>query len=453
MLRILRLWFGLSGRVDRTTYLLHGAALMAFKYAVDTAAVRLVTGARWTPADYLSPLVTRHPILTSPASQWFWLALAVWSLPFLWIGVSMTLRRLLDAGRSPWLCLLFFVPILSWLLIAWLSFAPPRPAVGLSPHALRTATRMRAALQGVAAGVGIGAVSFALYVLVFKSYSAAVFLGTPFTMGAAAGYLYNRGETKPNTLGLGALTVAIALLSTLLFALEGVVCILMAAPIAVPLGMLGAEVGARIAQERRESSPALLSAILLALPLFAAVDARLRTPPLREVRTAIEIDAPPRAVWPHVVAFADIDEPPAWFFRLGIAYPVRARLVGSGVGAVRHCEFSTGPFVEPVTAWEEPSRLAFSVSAQPPPMTEWSPYRHVHAQHLVDTLRSRRGEFRLVPLEGGRTRLEGSTWYELSMEPQSYWAFFSDLLIHRIHTRVLEHIRDEVSGRRARAAR
>ena len=126
----------------------------------------------------------------------------------------------------------------------------------------------------------------------------------------------------------------------------------------------------------------------------------------------------------------------------------RARLTGTGVGAVRRCEFSTGPFVEPITAWEEPSRLAFDVSEQPPPLHEWSPYRRVHAQHLLDTLRSRRGEFRLVALAGGRTRLEGRTYYQLSMEPQNYWVFYADALIHQIHRRVLAHIAREVTSGR-----
>jgi uncharacterized protein YndB with AHSA1/START domain len=223
----------------------------------------------------------------------------------------------------------------------------------------------------------------------------------------------------------------------------------MALPLAIPLGMLGAMLGEAIAKERRASSPVEAALLFLVLPLSGAIEARLQNPPLREVLTSIEIDAPPAQVWPHVLGFTDIDEPPQWFFRLGIAYPVRARLAGKGVGAVRHCEFSTGAFVEPITAWEEPRRLAFDVERQPPPMHEWSPYRHVHAQHLLDTLRSRRGEFRLVPLSGGRTRLEGRTFYQLSMEPQPYWSFFSDLLIHRIHQRVLAHIAAEVSASRA----
>ena len=68
------------------------------------------------------------------------------------------------------------------------------------------------------------------------------------------------------------------------------------------------------------------------------------------------IAAPPDVVWRHVIAFSEITPPTEWIFRTGIAYPMRARLVGEGVGAIRHCEFSTGAFVEPITAWE-PGRL------------------------------------------------------------------------------------------------
>ena len=111
------------------------------------------------------------------------------------------------------------------------------------------------------------------------------------------------------------------------------------------------------------------------------------------------------------------------------------------MGAVRRCEFSTGAFVEPVNVWEPPRRLAFDVESQPPPMHELSPYRHVHPPHLDGYLRCQRGEFRLVALPGGRTRLEGSTWYEFEMYPQDYWTMWSDACIHRIHQRVLPHIK------------
>ena len=54
---------------------------------------------------------------------------------------------------------------------------------------------------------------------------------------------------------------------------------------------------------------------------------------------------------------------------------------------------------------------------------------------------SRRGQFELIPLPDGRTQLIGTTWYTLDMSPGVYWSLWSDLLVHRIHGRVLKHIK------------
>jgi len=81
---------------------------------------------------------------------------------------------------------------------------------------------------------------------------------------------------------------------------------------------------------------------------------------------------------------------------------------GEGVGALRRCEFSTGAFVEPIIVWDAPRRLSFDVTAQPDPMRELSPYRSARPPHLAGAFRARRGEFRLIALPDGRTRLEGT---------------------------------------------
>jgi hypothetical protein len=110
------------------------------------------------------------------------------------------------------------------------------------------------------------------------------------------------------------------------------------------------------------------------------------------------------------------------------------------VGAVRRCEFTTGAFVEPITVWDAPSRLAFDVTEEPVPMEEWSPYSRVYATHLQHYFRSRRGEFRLTALPGNRTRLEGSTWYTLDVHPNFYWRLWAEGFVHTIHARVLDHV-------------
>ena len=174
--------------------------------------------------------------------------------------------------------------------------------------------------------------------------------------------------------------------------------------------------------------------------LLFAEQMEVRTPALRKVTTAIEISVPPEKVWAHVVEFSELPAPKEWLFATGIAYPIRAEIYGTGAGAVRNCIFSTGAFVEPIEVWDEPNLLRFSVSEQPPVMEELSPYKHIEPPHLNGSIQSRRGQFQLIRLPAGKTRLEGTTWYYNQFDPAPYWNIWSDFIIHRIHRRVLEHI-------------
>jgi hypothetical protein len=64
----------------------------------------------------------------------------------------------------------------------------------------------------------------------------------------------------------------------------------------------------------------------------------------------------------------------------------------------------------------------------------------VYAPHLKGFFRTTHGEFRLIPLANGGTRLEGRTWYSLRMAPTAYWTPIADAILHRIHRRVLRHV-------------
>jgi len=162
---------------------------------------------------------------------------------------------------------------------------------------------------------------------------------------------------------------------------------------------------------------------------------------VRRVTTSVIVSAPIERVWDVVVAFPHISKPPEGIFRLGIAYPIEAHIEGSGVGAIRYCTFSTGNFVEPITRWEKPSLLAFNVISNPPPMNEFSPYGNIDPPHLHGYMISKHGQFSLTQRDG-KVVLEGTTWYTHSLAPQWYWGPISDQIIHQIHARVLNHIRE-----------
>jgi hypothetical protein len=270
-------------------------------------------------------------------------------------------------------------------------------------------------------------------------YGWTIFVLFPLLLGGIASWTF-RADSAPRAAGVGALSAVAAAGSLLLLGKEGFVCVLMALPLVMPLGAMGGWMAYLVA---RAASRTRGVAMLLMLPLPPAgvlwdVNAR---PPVYEVRSALEIAAPPERVWKHVVTFSELPAPREWFFHAGLAYPVRARIQGTGVGAIRYCEFSTGPFVEPIEIWDEPRLLRFRVTQNPAPMREWSPYGDLTPKHLNGYLVSEHGQFRLVPLPNGRTLLEGTTWYRHGLWPAEYWRGWSDAIIHRIHLRVLTHIR------------
>lgn len=294
----------------------------------------------------------------------------------------------------------------------------------------------------------------ALSFVVLGVYGWALFLLTPFVLGLlSARVLLAADPEASGARTLVAAVVANGLAAALLVAvaLEGAICIVLSLPISMPMAVVGAWVAHGLRGDALVTRPVALA--VLSVPLVMGMEAGAgREPPSRAVTTSVVVDAPPEVVWRHVIRFPPLPEPTGLAFRYGVAYPQSATLEGRGVGAIRRCRFTTGDFVEPITVWDPPRRLAFSVRSQPEPMEELSPWGEVHAPHLDSFLRSRRGQFRLVALPGGRTRLEGTTWYENRMWPARYWLAWSDEIIGSIHEQVLTHVERlaeaEVRGRR-----
>jgi hypothetical protein len=229
---------------------------------------------------------------------------------------------------------------------------------------------------------------------------------------------------------------------------EGLVCLLMSAPIVLLTGLVGCALAYWMSSYWHISGRRgwYWSAALAIWPIVLGAET-VWPLPLQEhaVRTEIIINAPPERVWQTVITFPPLPEPTEWLFRWSAAYPVAAEIHGEGVGAVRYCIFNTGSFVEPIEVWDPPRCLRFAVTEQPPPMRELSPWQ-IHPPHLEGYLVCRRGEFLLEPLEDGTTRLIGTTWYTNSMWPQWYWYLWSDYCIHAIHYRVLVHIQRLAEG-------
>ncbi len=445
--RLQALWFGSRTPVSRKAYIGTGLSLMVVRYLLDNVLI-LLAGGQWVdPLYYLSPaLEIRFDLIhisQEVPEAWLLLALGLTALPFIWIGVSMSVRRARDAGWPGWVGLLFFAPFVNFLVIILLSFAPTVEREEAPPVRAKIDGPMLVPLLSAAlATVGIAVVLTLLSVHVLGQYGSALFVGTPFVMGVAASRIVNAHGYRGLRASMIASTVCVLVAggALTLFALEGLICLTMASPLAFGLTLLGAVVGDSMAQTPGAQAGSTRN-LVVALPLLAAIPALApEAPPVHPVTTSVEINAPPEVVWENVIRFEPLPEPEHWLFKAGIAAPLRARIDGEGVGAVRHCEFSTGAFVEPITVWDPPHHLAFDVTSHPPSMRELGIWPVVHAPHVESAMASQRGEFRLTELPGGRTLLQGTTWYRLDMTPQAYWTLYADAVVHQIHHRVLNHI-------------
>jgi hypothetical protein len=232
-------------------------------------------------------------------------------------------------------------------------------------------------------------------------------------------------------------------------AMEGFICLVMAAPLALALAVLGGSLGYGIqaAHWRPRHSQAMLGLILVGMPGFAGVEYWIAPKPqIFRVQSSVDVNASPDIVWQKLIAFSEIAPPSEFLFRSGIAYPIRAEISGTGPGAIRHCVFSTGEFVEPIVVWDEPRLLKFNVTQVPPPLHELSLYESVQPRHLHGYFVSHQGQFLLTPLPDGRTHLQGTTWYSDGLWPEAYWHLWSDIVLHQVHLRVLKHIKQEAES-------
>jgi uncharacterized membrane protein YhaH (DUF805 family) len=463
-----------QGKVDRKTYAIVGTIGFAIKRVIDLMvashflhrADKQVLGINLTFFNYWLPLGrgARLTQLSEPEIQFLATMLLI-AIPFIWIGLSFTVRRLRDAGQPVWLAVLFFLPGLNILFFFALCLLPPRERSQLTqaapwPH-VRPLDRiiprsgLGSAVLSVVLTTVIGLVLVAVGTNTLGSYGWSVFVALPFCLGMFSALLhsYHGPRALSNCLAVSLLPIAILGVVLIVVAIEGLICLLMAAPLALALAALGGWGGYLIQAVywHAKGSPVLLSVVLLITPASFGLERAMHLqPPVFAVRTSIVIDAPPEQVWQQVIAFAEIPPPTEMLFRAGVAYPIRAEISGHGPGAIRHCIFSTGAFVEPIQIWDEPRLLKFGVTSSPASLNELTPYGHIEPRHLHGYFVSEEGQFLLTPLSGGGTRLEGTTWYRNAMWPAAYWHIWSDYIIHRIHLRVLHHIREAAMNSRPR---
>lgn len=293
-------------------------------------------------------------------------------------------------------------------------------------------------LLGIAIANAIGGsllLGVVWFVEAYKGHDATVlvawpsFFLIPFLVGMIAAWFWRRLNRTLGWSFLDAVWVTLVGVAAAAIVLrEGVVCLVIVSPALYVFILCGILLG-RIWFRPNYSKLQLTIFPLLALITLGESVYHSERPAV--VTDRILIQAPPGKVWPHVLAFPAIPDPPDyWIFRLGLPYPTTTTNAGNFVGADRQCIFSNGVVIkERVAEFVPNEKLTFAVAEQP---TDPEAYGHI-------TLH--RGQFSLQDNHDGTTTLIGSSWYTLHVRPRWYFDLWTRDMSRAVHLRVMNHIK------------
>jgi hypothetical protein len=251
----------------------------------------------------------------------------------------------------------------------------------------------------------------------------------PFLVGLITAWFWRRIHRTIAWSALDALFVTLVGLAAAAIVLrEGTVCLVIVSPALYVFILCGILLG------RVWFRPNYSKLQLTIFPLLALVtlgESLYHSEQQAIVTDQIVIQAPPAKVWPHVLAFPEIPDPPDyWIFRLGLPYPTQTTNGGNFVGADRQCMFSNGSVIkEHVAEFVPNEKLTFDIAEQP---TDPEAYGHI-------TLH--RGQFVLRDNHDGTTTLTGSSWYTLHVRPCWYFDIWTRDMTRAVHLRVMNHVR------------
>jgi Polyketide cyclase / dehydrase and lipid transport. len=437
--------FSFKGQIRRLPYAAWSLGLFFSQHLVVLTVFKMLGVSRtldwWFLVIPLRSLVTFDQDYTS--NRVLLLAFA-YLLIVAWALAALAFRRAANADISEWIAAAAMAPIIQIPVIAYLCIVPARVAGDGPPVAENDGAQHSSwapAVQGVVAGLAFMLFAVAISTLLFGVYGYGLFVVSPFVIGAITAYFANRkrdlGARRTAQLVAGA--IVLGGIGLVAIALEGSVCIIMASPLGLGVALIGGLLGRSIAVWGQRPPRQALSGLAL-LPLIFALEYVLPAETSFDTHQTIEVNAPAEAVWKAILHMDMSGEPLALPFLLGVAYPIRGDVVGEGVGALRHGEFSTGTAIERVTEWVPNRKLAFVVVNDVPSMRELSPYEHVHAPHVIGYFRTSYTSFELVERANGHTELVERTTHQLKLDPVLYWLPMARWVVHANNARVLAHI-------------
>src|SRR5262249_8143943 len=149
----------------------------------------------WTPLFYLRPFGTFvYSLMRAKGDAVFPFTMLLIALPFVWLGLAMTVQRLRDAGRPLWYACFFFLPVINFPALLVFSAYPsvqqqpckdeaaPWPNVRPLDRWIPR-SKWQSALIAIGIAVVLGFLLTMVGTQVIKSYGWGLFVALPFCLG------------------------------------------------------------------------------------------------------------------------------------------------------------------------------------------------------------------------------------------------------------------------------
>lgn len=246
-------------------------------------------------------------------------------------------------------------------------------------------------------------------------------------------------RTRRQYLSIPLWTLLAAVIVSLVFLREGVICVLMLSPLWLGSGLIGAATTYRL--RRRVDDARTYSMAMLALPLVAMqVEPMIPLPiTTATVSRAVVIDAPTETIWPLLRGIPNVRPGEGrWTLSqdvIGLPRPIGAKLARDGLGADRFARWQHNiRFRERITDWRPGRRIGWRFLFDD--IAGWGyTDRHLMPDSPYFTVMT--GGYRVDPLADGRTKVTLHTEYRMQTPLNRYAQLWGELLLGDVESNIL----------------
>jgi len=247
---------------------------------------------------------------------------------------------------------------------------------------------------------------------------------------------------------------------------EGVICVIFALPVIIPLTFLGTACGwllRRWLRDRRARQAAGALSVAVAIG-WQAIEGTADDPakhPMHRVASSVDVNAPAQAVFDALTeASVNLDQGFPWFIEIGLPVPKRMRVEEPRLGGKITFVQSTGVVHGRITRWDPPRSFVFGIeryvlSDLPFHITRLgrSPDYGFRSERVEDWLTIREMTYTVEPIDERSSRLSRRVEWQRHLRPDFYFGWLQPFVMERGQQRLLQIIRTNIEARPTSASR